>query len=197
MLEGHLSDQHFRRRREGVDASQSPPILYVACFGNNRVLAWKNTSAFSKGDYEPSNNPTQTDFRLVDAGKPAVDSGNCTRRMPCNAWVLRFPAPFSQPAGDMPPANLMPGQASFFGQAVKDVSRQTMISAYGLAPPRVAIWWCPIRWPIASCSSKRVGGDFQSGASATNLFGQADFGSSLPTAVRGPGLISLDCQDQL
>src|SRR5271167_4191725 len=34
-----------------IDASVNPPILYVADFGNNRVLAWKNASAFTKGNY--------------------------------------------------------------------------------------------------------------------------------------------------
>ncbi len=34
-----------------VDASATPPILYVADFGNNRVLAWKNVSAFTKGNF--------------------------------------------------------------------------------------------------------------------------------------------------
>ena len=34
-----------------LDTSVTPPILYVADFGNNRVLAWKNASAFTKGDY--------------------------------------------------------------------------------------------------------------------------------------------------
>src|SRR5713226_8281677 len=33
-----------------LDTSVSPPILYVADFGNNRVLAWKNAFGFTKGD---------------------------------------------------------------------------------------------------------------------------------------------------
>src|SRR5579872_6036672 len=34
-----------------IDTSVSPPILYVADAGNNRVLAWKNATAFTKGDF--------------------------------------------------------------------------------------------------------------------------------------------------
>ena len=34
-----------------LDLSVTPPILYVADFGNNRVLAWKSASGFTKGDY--------------------------------------------------------------------------------------------------------------------------------------------------
>src|ERR1035441_5133934 len=33
-----------------LDISNSPPILYVADTGNNRVLAWKNATAFTKGE---------------------------------------------------------------------------------------------------------------------------------------------------
>src|SRR5438105_1219466 len=34
-----------------IDSSASPPILYVADTANNRVLAWKNAAAFTKGDF--------------------------------------------------------------------------------------------------------------------------------------------------
>jgi hypothetical protein len=34
-----------------IDATATPPILYVADFGNNRVLAWKNAAGFTKGDF--------------------------------------------------------------------------------------------------------------------------------------------------
>src|SRR5580658_2556375 len=34
-----------------IDTSVTPPILYVADFGNNRVLAWKNASGFADGAY--------------------------------------------------------------------------------------------------------------------------------------------------
>src|SRR5271155_1919110 len=34
-----------------LDTSITPPILYVADPGNNRVLAWKNANAFTKGDF--------------------------------------------------------------------------------------------------------------------------------------------------
>ena len=34
-----------------LDTSVTPPILYVADLGNNRVLAWKNASGFPSGAY--------------------------------------------------------------------------------------------------------------------------------------------------
>src|SRR6185295_3603174 len=44
---------------------------------------------------------------------------------------------------------------------------------------------------------KPPGGDFQSGASAANVFGQPNFSSSLSSVFSGPRLISLDSDDQL
>ena len=34
-----------------IDTSVAPPILYVADTVNNRVLAWKNATAFANGDF--------------------------------------------------------------------------------------------------------------------------------------------------
>ena len=34
-----------------VDTSVNPPILYVADYGNNRVLAWKNALGFQRGEF--------------------------------------------------------------------------------------------------------------------------------------------------
>jgi uncharacterized protein (TIGR03437 family) len=92
-----------------VDNSVSPPIVYVADTGNNRVLAWKNAASFTNGapadlvigqpdrfstvPYGPGttfstglNTPTglavrNGDFYVVDSG---------------NNRVLRYPKPFSQ-----------------------------------------------------------------------------------------------------
>ena len=49
-----------------------------------------------------------------------------------NGRVLRFPAPFSTPAGQMPQADLVIGQAGFFS-SITDPSSQTMASPYGVA----------------------------------------------------------------
>ena len=65
--------------------------------------------------------------RVIGSGTyAAVDSNsNLYVADGCNARVLRFPAPFAQPAG-MPQANLVLGQPGFFGQPIKDLSRSTM-----------------------------------------------------------------------
>jgi uncharacterized protein (TIGR03437 family) len=93
-----------------LDISNSPPILYVADTGNNRVLAWKNATAFTKGDFADKV-IGQNDF-LTTAGKgPGTDlstgftapdavatdnSGNLYVADAGNNRILRYPAPFSQ-----------------------------------------------------------------------------------------------------
>ena len=44
---------------------------------------------------------------------------------------------------------------------------------------------------------EKAGSDFQSGESASSVFGQPDFNSSLPSVLAGPHQISLDSSDQL
>ena len=67
----------------------------------------------------------------------------------------------------------------------------------GLRLPPPATWWCPILWRIGSLFQEDKAGDFQSGESASNVFGQPDFSSSLAGVLAGPHLISLDSSDQL
>jgi uncharacterized protein (TIGR03437 family) len=199
-----------------IDASGTLPHLYVADPLNNRVLGYRDyrkTAAGVKADLVigqpdlltatinyPSNNPTQTnDQGLWSPEGLAVDThGNLYVADACNARILRFPAPFSEPAGTMPRANLVLGQTSFFGQPIKDVSRQTMKSAYGVA--LTGGGHLLVSDPLAHrvlFFHKAAGGDFQNGASASNVFGQPDFSASLATVFSGPHLIALDSQDQL
>jgi uncharacterized protein (TIGR03437 family) len=112
--------------------------------------------------------------------------------------VLRFPTPFGQSAGAMPRANLVIGQTSFFNQPIQDPSNETMRSAYGLAFSSAGD--LVVSDPLANrilFYRKPAGGDFELGTSATNVFGQADFSSSLAVVFSGPRLISLDSSDQL
>jgi uncharacterized protein (TIGR03437 family) len=199
-----------------IDSSSSPPHLYVADPLNNRVLGfvdYRKVNAAVKADLVigqpdlltailnyPANNPTQAnDQGLWSPEGLAVDSsGNLYVADACNARVLRFPAPFSQQSGAIQRANLVLGQTSFFGQPIKDLSRQTMRSAYGIA--FTAGGHLVVSDPLANrILFFRIppGGDFQSGQPASNVFGQRDFSSSLATVFSGPRLISLDADDQL
>jgi uncharacterized protein (TIGR03437 family) len=199
-----------------IDTSSDPPHLYVADPLNNRVLGFLDYRKVNAGatadvvigqpDLRSSvmNYPTNSATRTTDQGlwSPegiAVDSaGNLYVADTCNARVLRFPPPFGQPQGLAPHANLVLGQTSFFGQPIKDVSRQTMKSAYGVA--FTADGHLVVSDPIANrilFFRKPKGEDFQSGQPAANVFGQPDFSSSQASVFSGPHLISLDPDDQL
>jgi uncharacterized protein (TIGR03437 family) len=112
-----------------VDNNASPPIVYVADTGNNRVLAWKNAASFSNGAMadlvigQPDRfstvaqgpgigtfstglfNPTGLAVRNGDLY--VVDSGNNR--------VLRYPKPFSQTTQVFP--DLYIGQPSLSSRA--------------------------------------------------------------------------------
>lgn len=93
-----------------LDTSVTPPILYVADFGNNRVLAWKNASAFANGDYAdlvigqrdlistaPEGPGGDLSTGLTSPVGLAVDAhGNLYVADAGNNRVLRYPAPFAQ-----------------------------------------------------------------------------------------------------
>jgi uncharacterized protein (TIGR03437 family) len=107
-----------------LDKSVDPPILYVADTGNHRVLAWKDASAFQTGAVADlvlgqkdfySTNPqgpgTAFTSGLYGPTSVAVDAlGNVFVADAGNNRILRFPAPFAQPAGQAITADLVIGQ---------------------------------------------------------------------------------------
>ncbi len=107
-----------------LDTSVTPPILYVADFGNNRVLAWKNASGFTKGDYadlvigqrdllstSPRRAARRFEHRSGEPGRPhrGCASGNLYVIDAGNNRVLRYPAPFAQ-TSDLLAVDLIIGQ---------------------------------------------------------------------------------------
>jgi uncharacterized protein (TIGR03437 family) len=106
-----------------LDTSVAPPVLYVADFGNNRVLAWKNASAFAKGDYAdlaigqrdllstaPQGPGSAMSTGLASPVGLTVDGhGNLYVIDAGNNRVLRYPAPFQQ-TGDLLAVDLIIGQ---------------------------------------------------------------------------------------
>jgi uncharacterized protein (TIGR03437 family) len=199
-----------------IDASAAPPHLYVADPLNNRILGYRDYRKVNAGviadlvigqpdlmtalvNY-PTNNPTQANAQgLWSPEGLAVDAnGNLYVADACNARVVRFPAPFAQTPGTTPLADLALGQTSLGGQPIKDASGQTLTSAYGLA--LTAAGNLVVSDPLANrilYFQKTVGGDFKTGEPASNVFGQADFNSSLATVLAGPHLIAVDANDQL
>jgi len=199
-----------------IDSSSNPPHLYISNPLNNRVVGftdYRKVNAGVKADLVisqpdlitgmvnyPSSNPSQTSNEgLWSTEGLAVDpGGNLYVADACNGRVLRFPTPSNQPAGAMQQANLVLGQTSFFGQSIKDLSRQTMRSL------RFGTHRCGptggVRRALESRAfffEKPARGDFQSGRPAANVFGQADFVSSTTAVFSVPLLIAIYPGDQL
>jgi uncharacterized protein (TIGR03437 family) len=122
----------FQPQGIAVDSSVSPPIVYVADTGNNRVLAWKNGASFcSSGNSSSACNGAfadlvigQPDFYSTVAYGPgttfstglntptglAVYKGDLYVMDSGNNRVLRYPKPFSQTGQVFP--DLYVGQPS-------------------------------------------------------------------------------------
>jgi uncharacterized protein (TIGR03437 family) len=199
-----------------VDGASNPPHLYIADPLNNRVLGFLDARKVTAGasadlvlgqpDFRtalinyPNNSATQTNDQGLWAPEGlAVDAnGDLFVADTCNARVLRFPVPFAQPSGSSQHANLVLGQTSFFGQPIKDLSRQTMRSSYGMAfsANRSLVVSDPLANRILFFR-KPTGGDFQVGAPATNVFGQRDFSSVTSAVLSNPHGVAIDPDDQL
>lgn len=109
-----------------VDTSTSPPILYVADRGNNRVLAWRNAAAFQNGAPADAVIGQRDRFLTSPAGPGsglstglslpmalAVDAtGNLYVADAGNNRILRFPRPLAQP-DDLKLPDIVIGQANF------------------------------------------------------------------------------------
>jgi uncharacterized protein (TIGR03437 family) len=186
-----------------VDNSTSPPMVYVADTGNNRVLAWKNAASFSNGAMAdlvigqpdlcstfplgpsttyPSDLAAPTGLAVYKSDLYVVDSGNNR--------VLRYPNPFS-PTGQKPP-DLYIGQPSL-NSGVPD-QPNTLVSAQGIYTASTSaffvaniafdsagnLWMTDpgnrrvLRFPAAAIA--KGGG----GLTADMVIGQLDFLSPLP-----------------
>jgi uncharacterized protein (TIGR03437 family) len=104
-----------------IDTSTNPPILYVSDTGNNRILAWKDATAFTKGNFADfvigqndmmSTSPNGTGAPgLSGPGALAVDrNGNLYVVDTLNNRILRYPSPAAHTDFEVP--DLVIGQAS-------------------------------------------------------------------------------------
>jgi uncharacterized protein (TIGR03437 family) len=177
-----------------IDRSSTPPHLYVADTGNNRILCFKDAVHVNAGDIADLVIGQPDVFRAVvnypsgDATKPtatslnlpaglAVDSaGNLFVADSGNGRVLRFPAPFAQPSGATQTANLVIGQASFTTQ-IKDPTATTMNAPIGVALTADGSLF------VSDFAHNRVlyfPQPLASGKAATKVLGQSDFNSAGP-----------------
>jgi uncharacterized protein (TIGR03437 family) len=140
----------FQPQGIAVDSSVSPPIVYVADTGNNRVLAWRNAASFcSSGSSATACNGAfadlvigQPDFYSTAAYGPgttfstglytptglAVYKGDLYVMDSGNNRVLRYPKPFSQTGQVFP--DLYVGQPSLSSRVPNQPYGQ--VSAQGI-----------------------------------------------------------------
>ena len=109
-----------------LDTSVTPPILYEAETGNNRVLAFRNTGGLTRGD-RADRVIGQRDFQSTLPQGPASGTGGLQSglNLPVavavdrqgnlyvadagNNRIVRYPKPFEQP-GALQPVDLVIGQ---------------------------------------------------------------------------------------
>lgn len=121
-----------------VDTSVTPPILYVADTGNNRVLAWRNPVNAASG--APSDlvigqrdrfstlaNGPGTTFTLglnQPTGVTVDAQGNLYVADTNNNRIVRYPKPFEQPTDQLLEIDLILGQETFGSATGGTVGRQ-------------------------------------------------------------------------
>lgn len=213
-----------------VDNSTSTPHLYIADPGNNRVLGFKDARLVAPGNVltvadlvigQPDLKTSEINFPMGLPGQPtatglynpvglAVDSnGNLYVADAGNARVLRFPAPFSQPANQLATANLVLGQSNFTS-FIQNASANSMHTPWGLALFADSSSELPLTGSIAVSDpsynrvlifKKQAGGDFVSGESASIVLGQSNFSGTSAglgdAAFNSPRGIASDTSDRL
>jgi uncharacterized protein (TIGR03437 family) len=202
-----------------IDSSSNPPHLYIADPQNNRVLGFKDARNVTPGTRAdivigqpdffralvnyPSGSPSSpNNTGLQSPAGIAVDSqGNLLVADSGNGRVLRFPSPFSQPAGAMQKATLVLGQFDFTS-GIFDASQQTMRAPFGLA------LFADGSLAVSDGALNRVlffqrppNSDFSNAQSATLVVGQTDFNSAAPGSSSGglanPAQIAADPNNRL
>jgi uncharacterized protein (TIGR03437 family) len=126
-----------------LDTSVTPPRIYVADTGNNRILAWKDAVSFTNGKFADLV-IGQHDFYSTGANGPgtslstgfyaptglAVDQGDLYVADSGNNRVLRFRKPFGTPQDQLFP-DLCIGQPSFNSRVAN--SPQGTLTEKGIA----------------------------------------------------------------
>jgi uncharacterized protein (TIGR03437 family) len=198
------------------------PHFYVSDPNNHRILGFndiRNLQSSAKANIvigQPGLGTALCNYPTGDGAEPSntslcypkgivVDSkGNLYVADSFNGRVLRFPAPFSQPFGQVT-ADLVLGQASFTS-SIKDPSNSTMASPYGLAftgtngllvsdlvHNRVLYFPFPANGTFAAGTNN--------GLAATKVFGQPDFktvtAGDTDATFNSPHHIACDSSGQL
>ncbi len=219
-----MYDQSFHGASMAIDRSSTPNRLYVADSQNNRILGFADVrkvgtdvrtlltqpadviigqpDRFHTGLNYPSADPlVPTDQGLSRPSGVAVDAqGNLWVADSFNGRLLRFPSPFSVPAGQVQRASVVLGQFNFTS-SIPDASSSTMSQPMGIAVfnngdvaasdynhNRILIF-------------RKQGADFVNGQTARTVLGQLTFGatasSASATGLNHPRGMAVDTSDRL
>lgn len=131
-------------RAIAFDASVTPPHVYIADTGNNRILGWSNANKLSHGDFADLV-VGQPDFYSTVTSGPgnstglngptgiAVDAnGNLYVADSGNNRIMRFKAPYKQPANDQQVDLVIGQKSSSSGTAVNQGQGASSPSSTGL-----------------------------------------------------------------
>jgi uncharacterized protein (TIGR03437 family) len=202
-----------------IDRTSSPPRLYVADSGNNRILGFANALTVKPGDLADIiigqadrfsgvvNSPANDADVLNDTGlfNPTgiiTDAqGNLWVADTGNGRVLRFARPFDQPRDRQQRASLVIGQSNF-NIKLTDPTRTNMRSPYGIA---LTVDGHLI---VSDSALNRLlyfrrppNGDFTNGQAANTVFGQRDFTSQATadgdSRFNVPGHLATDTDDRV
>lgn len=205
-----------------LDTSVSPPILYIADSGNNRVLGYQYTTQLTPGSYAdiilgqpdrfsnlPGGPGTARSTGLSSPSAVAVDSaGNVYVADTGNNRILRFPKPSLQANAPAELPDIVLGQTSFSSRTANGggISAKTLALSVNGAPRNGMAFDSSGNLWVADTGNNRVlsypAGVLKSGtmgAAATLVVGQNDFTSSTAamsatskTALANPLGISFD-----
>lgn len=204
-----------------IDTNSTPPHLYVADPGNNRILCFRDFNSAKGGDYADivigqqnlfstafniTNDPTTpTQTGLSRPTALALDTtGNLYVADSGNSRVLRFPQPFAQASSTGQPADLVIGQANFTSTVTSATNRNMQ------TPAGVAVL-SDGSLMVSDATLNRVlyfPQPLSNGMIATKVLGQADFNSPTtgsgsvspvfnPARLTTPRQIAVDSQDRI
>jgi uncharacterized protein (TIGR03437 family) len=187
-----------------LDTSTSPPHLYVADTGNNRILGFSNASSFANGqkadivvgqpdfattfaEGTKSTSSSATTGLDAPAGVAVDSAGNLYILDTGNNRILRYPAPFAQTGSQVP--NLVIGQPDFTTGAANQggISASTLSfsGSRGLLEAYITFDASGNLW-VADAGNNRVlrfnakvlGAQAASGPAADIVLGQFGFGTN-------------------
>jgi len=209
-----------------LDLSATPPHLYVADTGNNRILGFKDFTHVQNGQVAdlvigqpdlfrtivnyPSNDPTMPNQQgLNGPSSLTLDSaGNLYVADTFNSRILRFPTPFAPPSGNttLESADIVLGQSNFTS-IVTDPSARTMSAPIALAFTQAGadVSNATGGWLLAADAiHNRVlffPKPLSTGMSAVTVLGQPNFTSiaaaSTASGLSSPRGMALDPQDRV